>query len=82
MTESAFKKISLSMTIFPPQHNVIVDKTFQFTVNILKFPQTLQVQQHFALLYQFLKSVTSIGANIKEAQNAESKLILHIDLKL
>ena len=26
MTESAFKKISLSMTTFPPQHYTIVDK--------------------------------------------------------
>ena len=67
MTESAFKKISLSMTIFPPQYNVIVDKVSQFTASILKFSQTLQEQRHFALLCQLLKSGTSIGANTIEA---------------
>ena len=67
MTESAFKKISLSMTIFPPQYNVIVDKVSQFTASILKFSQTLQEQRHFALLCQLLESGTSIGANTIEA---------------
>lgn len=62
------------MTIKSPlQDNIIVDKTFQFAVSILKFSQTLQEQRQFVLSNQLLKSGTSIGANTREAQNAESR---------
>jgi len=62
------------MTIKSPlQDNLIVDKTFQFAVSILKFSQTLQEQRQFVLSNQILKSGTSIGANTREAQNAESR---------
>jgi len=57
----------------PLQNNIIVDKTFQFAVSILKFSQTLQEQRQFVLSNQLLKSGTSIGANTREAQNAESR---------
>ena len=43
-------------TKIPLQDNIIVEKTFQFSVKILK-----------------LRSGMSIGANTREAQNAESK---------
>jgi four helix bundle protein len=57
----------------PLQDNIIVEKTFQFAVAILKFSQSLQEQRHFVLSNQLLKSGTSIGANTREAQNAESR---------
>ncbi|WCT15017.1 four helix bundle protein [Mucilaginibacter jinjuensis] len=57
----------------PIQNNVIVDKNFQFAVNILKFAQILQDSKQFILSNQMQRSGTSIGANIREAQNAESK---------
>lgn len=59
-------------TKIPLQNNLIVDKTFQFAVSIVKFSQTLQEERHFVLSNQLLKSGTSIGANTREAQNAES----------
>ncbi len=58
----------------PLQDNLIIDKTFQFALSILKFTQLLQEQRHFVLSNQQLRSGTSIGANVREAQNAESKI--------
>ncbi|MFM6976367.1 MAG: four helix bundle protein [Sphingobacteriaceae bacterium] len=57
----------------PLQDNLIVDKTFHFALSIVKFSQELQEQRHFVLSNQLLRSGTSIGANTREAQNAESK---------
>jgi four helix bundle protein len=57
----------------PLEDNLIIDRSFQFAVSILKFSQQLQDQRHFVLANQLLRSGTSIGANTREAQNAESK---------
>lgn len=57
----------------PLQDNIIVEKTFQFAVQILKFSPVLQESKHFVLANQLLRSGMSIGANTREAQNAESK---------
>ena len=57
----------------PLQDNIIVEKTFQFAVQILKFSPVLQESRHFVLANQLLRSGMSIGANTREAQNAESK---------
>ncbi len=57
----------------PLQDNIIVDKTFQFAVKILKFSPVLQESKHFVLANQLLRSGMSIGANTREAQNSESK---------
>lgn len=61
------------ITQAPLQDNIIVDKTFKFAVSILMSCQVLQEERHFVLSNQLLKSGTSIGANTREAQNAESK---------
>jgi four helix bundle protein len=60
-------------TKIPLQDNIIVEKTFQFSVKILKFSQNLQDLKQFVLANQLLRSGMSIGANTREAQNAESK---------
>ncbi|MEY3678853.1 MAG: hypothetical protein RI924_994 [Bacteroidota bacterium] len=57
----------------PLQDNLIIEKTFQFAISIVKFAQVLQEQRHFVLSNQLLRSGTSVGANTREAQNAESK---------
>ena len=54
-------------------NNVIVHKTFNFALEIIEFTELLQKQHKFRLADQLFKSGTSIGANVKEAQNAESK---------
>lgn len=55
------------------QGNIIVEKSFQFALKIVKFCELLEKNKKFVLSHQLLKSGTSIGANIREAQNAESK---------
>ena len=61
------------ITQAPLQDNITVDKTFKCAVSILKFFQILQEERYFVLSNQLLKSGTLIGANTREAQNAESK---------
>jgi four helix bundle protein len=60
-------------TKIPLQDNLIIDKTFNFAVRILNFSQHLQERKHYILANQLQRSGTSIGANSREAQNAESK---------
>ncbi len=53
--------------------NVVVTFTFEFALEIIKYCEGLQENKKFVIANQLLKSGTSIGANIREAQNAESK---------
>ena len=55
------------------KENLIVDLTFKFSLTILDFCEQLESERKFILSRQLLKSGTSIGANVREAQNAESK---------
>jgi four helix bundle protein len=55
------------------KENVIIKLTFQFALDIIKYSEALQEGKKFVIANQLLKSGTSIGANIREAQNAESK---------
>jgi four helix bundle protein len=53
--------------------NLIVKMTFQFALDIMVFSETLRAQKRFAFADQLLRFGCSIGANVKEAQGAESK---------
>ncbi len=53
--------------------NVIVEKSLDFAVQIIGFCEILENNKRFVVSRQLLRSGTSIGANIREAQNAESK---------
>ncbi len=53
--------------------NAIVDLSFKFALDIISFVETLEQEKRFVVANQLLKSGTSIGANIREAQNGESK---------
>jgi len=53
--------------------NVIISLTFEFALKIVNFCDELDSLKKFALSNQLFKSGTSIGANAREAQNAESK---------
>ena len=53
--------------------NVILDLSYQFSLDIIKIYDLLENKKSFSIANQLLKSGTSIGANIREAQNAESK---------
>lgn len=53
--------------------NLIVTLTFQFALAIVKFAEILEANRKYAVANQLIRSGTSIGANVREAQNAESK---------
>jgi four helix bundle protein len=53
--------------------NIVVEKSMQFAVNVVNTCKNLQKQKEYVLSKQLLKSGTSIGANIKEAIQAQSK---------
>ena len=53
--------------------NLIVDKTIEFSVSIIAYCEQLEVDKKYVIARQLLRSSTSIGANVFEAQNAESK---------
>lgn len=55
------------------KENIILDKTFQFSLNIIKYCDKLHAEKKYVISNQLLKSGTSIGANIREAQNCESQ---------
>jgi len=55
------------------KQNLIVDLTIQFALNIIDYCETLESNNKYVVAKQLLKSGTSIGANVHEAQNAESK---------
>ncbi|MGB4775604.1 MAG: four helix bundle protein [Daejeonella sp.] len=53
--------------------NLIVDLTFKFSLGIIEFTEELENLRKFNMANQLFKSGTSIGANVREAQGAESK---------
>lgn len=53
--------------------NIIVEKSFDFALDIIEFSEQIFDINRFHLANQIFKSGTSVGANIREAQNAESK---------
>lgn len=55
------------------QPNVIVEKSFEMALEIVRFSKKLREQKEFDLASQIFRCGTSVGANVREAQNAESK---------
>ena len=65
----------LIMNSSNPYHkdNLIMELTFQFSLKIITYSDLLNENRKLVLANQLLRSGTSIGANVREAQNAESK---------
>ncbi len=56
------------------KENILRTKSFAFAVRIVKFHQFLKTEGNdYSLIRQILGSGTSIGALIRESENAESK---------
>ena len=53
--------------------NIIQDKSFNFSLKIIKLYKLLQAEKEFVLSNQLSRSATSIGANIEEAIGGISK---------
>jgi four helix bundle protein len=57
----------------PDKENIIVSKSLMFAVEVLRFAEKLETEHKYIIARQIIKSGTAIGANVSEAQNAESK---------
>lgn len=64
------------------KRNEILELSFEFALRIIEYCELLEEKRKYVLARQLLKSGTSIGANIREAQNAESKLDFSHKLKI
>ena len=53
--------------------NVIVELSYKFALDIISYTEVLEEKKKYKLSNQLFNSGTSIGANVREAQNAESK---------
>ena len=64
-------------------NNIIEDKSFGFAVRIVKLYQYLtESKQEFVLSKQLLRSGTSIGANVSEAQKGQSKADFNMKMNI
>jgi len=67
------------------KENVLLNKSFQFAIRIVKLYKYLcDDKKEYVLSKQLLRSGTSIGANINESQDAQSKndFILKLSISL
>ncbi|OIV42784.1 four helix bundle protein [Flavobacterium johnsoniae] len=53
--------------------NIIKEKSFAFAIDVVNLYKVLAEKREFVLSRQMLRSGTSIGANIREAEHAQSK---------
>jgi four helix bundle protein len=56
------------------KENQVLNLAFEFALNIIEYTEELESKKRFNMANQLFKSGTSIHANIREAQNAESKV--------
>lgn len=54
------------------KENLIVNKTFDFALDAINYSEKLRSLRKYEMASQLFRSGTSIGANVWEAQNAES----------
>lgn len=53
--------------------NIVREKSFKFSISVIQIYKLLTSKNEFILSKQLLRSGTSVGANVREADNAESK---------
>jgi four helix bundle protein len=62
--------------------NAVLDLSFEFACDILDLYIILKEARHFEIGSQIVRSGTSIGANVREGQRAESKRDFNHKLKI
>lgn len=56
------------------QENIVREKSFEFAISVVKLSKGLaEVRREFIMSKQLLRSGTSVGAMVREAEHAESK---------
>lgn len=53
--------------------NIIKEKSFAFAIDIVNLYKVLLEKKEFVLSRQVVRSGTSIGANVRESEHAQSK---------
>ncbi len=62
--------------------NEILEMSFELALDIIEYSELLESKRKYVVANQVLKSGTSIGANVREAQSCESKLDFIHKLKI
>lgn len=55
------------------RENVVKNKSFKFALKIIDLQKDLIAQREYIISKQIMRSGTSIGANVRESEYAESK---------
>jgi four helix bundle protein len=53
--------------------NLVLDLSFKFSLDIIAYTEVLAQQKKYEMVKQLFNSGTSVGANCREAQSAESR---------
>lgn len=61
--------------------NIILEKTFDFALNIIELYKKMMGQKEYVLSKQILRCRTSVGANVEEATNS-TFIIQHLKFLL
>ncbi|WP_426490020.1 four helix bundle protein [Hymenobacter sp. 102] len=56
-----------------PADNPILRLTFELSLQVMEFVEEMEKTRRFVLAQQVLRSATSIGASMREAQHAKSR---------
>ena len=55
------------------EENVIVDKSYAFALDVMRLAKLIRERREYDLASQLWRAGTSIGANVEEAQAAQSR---------
>lgn len=55
------------------KENLIVNMTFELPLKVIDYSEEIRSMNRFEMASQIFRCGTSVGANVNEAQNAESK---------
>ena len=55
------------------EDNLILDESYSFALEVMRISKLMRERREFDLASQFWRSGTSIGANVEEAQAAQSR---------
>ncbi|HOY30934.1 MAG TPA: four helix bundle protein [Bacteroidales bacterium] len=64
------------------KRNEILELSLEFALNIIDYCELLEEKRKYVIARQLISSGTSIGANVNEAQNAESDADFIYKLKI
>lgn len=64
------------------RENLILKLSFELALQIIAYSELLEEKRKYVIARQLLKSGSSVGANINEAQNAESRVDFIHKLKI